>query len=290
MSYKPVIYDLALTEDSDDTYADFEVEVLNHTMDPLEGETVVLTMSHVGDPHYDKRLPVQITDSDGKAWFRFGYGGFNMPDGRYVLIATVNYGGKINSGLGSVELKRILVTMNYSYTYNCNTSTPGGDYYNLAASFTSSGTRAAKAGEGWDCPEVQRSLSHSASSGGGQYTATHTLLPGHPDACFFEIYHRFVYTDDEHQTPIWILNKLSVAMHGATLCKMERVVTEPGYQDIDIIIQDAIEYFSMPYPSGDEYHEVLLDYDGGFDDYTFSYTDPDGYGSANLIINAKVED
>jgi hypothetical protein len=291
---KAIVYDIAMGEESNETYADIEVEVLSNTQQAMEDETVYLSLSHVGDPVYDKNLGHKQTDINGKAVFRFGYGKFYMPEGDYVIIATVNYDGKLYSGLEHIELKRIKFKLTYSYTYNYSHSWTGGAN-TLSAVYTSSGTRNAQDKAG--CAFVSQALSQYSWDESGGYTnsSTHTLLPMDVSACFFEVLYHVVQTDDDFHTPVYVLGNvlgaISVAMRAPVYSKMERVEVYLGETDTDIIFQDAVDYFSMLYPPYPETLEVILDRDGeGFTSYSYSGQTPDGYGSGIVLISASIDD
>ena len=267
---KAVVYDIAMSEDSGDTYTDIEVEVLGNSQQAMEDETVYLSLSHVGDPVYDKNLGNEQTDINGKAIFRFGYGKFYMPEGDYIVIATVNHDGKLCSGLEHIELKRIKFKLTYSYTYNYSHTWTGGAN-TLSAAYTSSGTRNAQDKAG--CALVDQELTQNSwyESGGYTNSTTHTLLPLNQSAN--------------------VLGALSVAMRSPVYSKMERVDVYLGVTDIDVIYQDVVDYFSLVYPPYPETLEVILDREGdGFTSYSYSGQTPDGYGTGTVLISASIED
>jgi hypothetical protein len=284
-----VVYDIALSENDTDTYVDVLVRVFSALHKPMADQSVNLSVEFAGEEHYHKNVGSKQTDSEGEAWFRVSFGRAYAPTGNYHVTASTHHNDEVYLEKAPLELKRRLVTLTYSYTSNYAKSTEGHSN-TISATYSSSGTRPVVSTAG--CDMVEQSLTQSSSTDMGTYThtASHNSLPMEISACFFEIYTVTHQTEDEFRTPYFVISKLSVGMRAPIYTRMPRVVFDGVETDEDIITQDAVVYFGMPYPPYPESNEVFINYDDGFEDYTFSGTTIDELGSADLTITATLEE
>jgi hypothetical protein len=287
--FSPELFDIAISEEDDNTYVTFEIEVIGAGQDPLVGVSVGLSMTHEGDEHYYKHIGNGTTDEEGVAYIRYFFGpapGNSAPEGNYSLTASVHHGGEVYTGTGSLVLRRRQVTLNYSYTYQYAKTWADG-VSTMNASFVSEGTEGSRGNP--DCGPLIQALDQYVEEQGGQRRYSHTVLPSDPppSGCFFDIRTRTVILDDEIWTPIYVMDYVSVPVRAPQLAWMERVEIEPGYSDTDTILVDVVDYFSLPFPAETE---IRFYYPSGMDAYFFQEATIDGNGVAELKMSASVEE
>ena len=287
--FEPELYDIAISESDDNTHVTFEIEVIVAEQYPLVGASVGLSMMHEGEEHYYRHIGNGTTDDEGMAYIRYVFGpapANSAPQGTYALTASVHHGGEVYAGSGRLYLRRRQVRLTYEYTYNYAWS--GGDsYHTLDVSFDSDGAKGSRGNS--DCGPLNQSLAHYNHYQGGTSTYQHTLLPYDPppSGCYFNIRTRTVFLDDGYNTPIFVLDYVSVPMRAPVYAQLQRIVNEPGYAHTDTILVDVVDYFSIPYPAETE---VRFVYPSGMDSYHFEGSSLDGYGHGEVRMSCSVEE
>lgn len=288
---KAMIYDLALTEDDTRTFTDFEATVRDFNGDPMEEVEVFLLQEPPAGTKQPAPKPVAAiceTDQLGLTGMRYTYGAapFNLDtEGTHMFRAMAWIGGeKIYSEYVPVELRRVRITVSYSYT--CTEWSDWAAECNVAASYSVAGVTTSASLP--SCAIVSRSHTTDCNeSGSDWWSMYHNELIDDPKVTLCNMVsdgYDVVYTNDAIRSRITVLTGIAVYIGRPTQGNVAFEWTY-SYKDpwIGTSYQDLYEvYHAWP---DEGYRVVFVSDNGSFEPFHFE----DSYSSSKESWNGEMD-